>query len=101
MEEEDFNKLCHLCHISVSGEEKDQLFKSVAGVLKYVQLLNEVDTEGVSPCFTVHEALRSVMRDDQPEAPLPRDLFLADAPSHVSGMIRVPPVLKNQNLKNE
>ncbi len=94
MQEEDFNKLCRLCRISVSEEEKEKLFKSVADVLKYVEQLEEVNTDGVKTCYTVHETLKSVMRDDTPEAPLSRDLFLADAPSHVGGMIRVPPVLK-------
>ena len=96
MEEEDFTKLCRLCRISVSEDEKNKLMKSVQDVLQYVKQLDEVDTEGVAPCFTVHETLKSVMREDIPEAPLSRDLFLADAPSHVGGMIRVPPVLKQQ-----
>ncbi len=94
MEEEDFNKLCRLCRISVTEDEKQKLLKSVANILQYVEQLDEVHTEGVAPCFTVHETLKSVMRDDIPEPPLARDLFLADAPSHVGGMIRVPPVLK-------
>ena len=94
MKEEEFNKLCRLCRISVSEAEKKALLKSVADVLKYVELLNEVDADGVAPCFTVHETLKSVLREDIPEAPLSRELFLADAPSHVGGMIRVPPVLK-------
>ncbi len=94
MEEEDFNKLCRLCRISVTEEEKKKLLKSIEDVLKYIELLSEVETDGVRTCYTVQETLKSVMRDDVPEAPLSRDLFLADAPSHVGGMIRVPPVLK-------
>jgi aspartyl-tRNA(Asn)/glutamyl-tRNA(Gln) amidotransferase subunit C len=94
MEEDDFNKLCRLCRISTTEDEKKKLLKSIQDVLKYVKQLDEVDTEGVAPCFTVQETLKSVMRDDTPEAPMPRDLFLADSPSHVGGMIRVPPVLK-------
>jgi aspartyl-tRNA(Asn)/glutamyl-tRNA(Gln) amidotransferase subunit C len=94
MEESVFNKLCHLCRISASDEEKQKLQKSIADILAYVELLDEVNTEGVTPSFTVHENLRSVMREDVPEAPLSRELFLANAPSHVGGVIRVPPVLK-------
>lgn len=93
MKEEDFTKLCKLCRISVTDEEKKKLFKSVGDMLEYVAQLEEIDTEGVKPCFTVHETLKSVMREDVTETPLARDLFLADAPSHVGGMIRTPPVL--------
>lgn len=96
MEEEGFNKLCRLCRISVADEDKKKLMKSVQDILEYVEQLDEVHTDGVAPCFTVHETLKSVLRDDVPEAPLARDLFLADAPSHTGGMIRVPPVLKQQ-----
>jgi aspartyl-tRNA(Asn)/glutamyl-tRNA(Gln) amidotransferase subunit C len=94
MEEEDFSKLCRLCRISVTQEEKKKFLKSIDDILNYIDQLNEVDTEGARTCYTVHETLKSVMRDDIPEARLPRELFLADAPSHVGGMIRVPPVLK-------
>lgn len=94
MEASDFNKLCRLCRISATEEEKEKFLASIGDILAYTKQLDEIDTEGVSPCFTVHETLRSVMRIDEPEAPLSRDLFLANAPSHVGGMIRVPPVLK-------
>ncbi len=94
MEEEDFNKLCRLCRISVTPEEKAKLLSSIEDILKYIELLGEVETDGVRTCYNVQETLKSVMRDDIPEAPLSRELFLADAPSHVGGMIRVPPVLK-------
>jgi aspartyl-tRNA(Asn)/glutamyl-tRNA(Gln) amidotransferase subunit C len=94
MEETDFNKLCKLCRIFVSEPDKKNLLNSIESVLSYVEQLDEVNTEGVAPCYTVHETLKNVMRDDIPEAPLSRELFLADAPSHVGGMIKVPPVLK-------
>lgn len=96
MEEEDFIKLCRLCRISVNDKEKAKLLNSISSVLEYIEQLDEVATDGVDPCFTVHETLKNVMREDIPEAPLSRDIFLADAPSHVGGMIRVPPVLKQQ-----
>jgi len=94
MEEADFNKLCRLCRLSVSPDEKSAFLKSLSSVLEYVTQLNDIDTEGVTPCFTIHETLRSVMREDIPEPPLPREAALANAPAHTGGMFRVPPVLK-------
>lgn len=94
MEESDFNKLCRLCRISATEEEKKKLLSSIDDILAYIEQLSEINTEGVNPCFTVHETLRSVMREDHPETPLSRDLFLSNAPAHVGGMIRVPPVFK-------
>lgn len=94
MDESNFNKLCRLCRISATEEEKKHLLKSIDDILVYVSQLENVDTEGVMPCFTIHETLHTVMREDIPEAPLSRDLFLANAPAHVGGMIRFPRVLK-------
>jgi len=96
MEESDFNKLSRLCRISCSEEEKKKFSKSIEDILSYVRQLQEIDTEGVPPCLTVLETLTNQLREDIPEEPLSRDLFLANAPSQVGGMIRVPPVFKQQ-----
>lgn len=96
MEESEFTKLSRLCRISCTEEEKKNLSKSIEDVLSYMEQLQEIDTEGVPPCLTVLETLTNEMREDIPEEPLSRDLFLANAPSHVGGMIRVPPVFKQQ-----
>jgi aspartyl-tRNA(Asn)/glutamyl-tRNA(Gln) amidotransferase subunit C len=94
MNEDDFNKLSRLCRISCTEEEKKDFLKSLDNTLAYVEQLKEVDTEGVPACFTVLETLSNVLREDIPGEPLSRDAFLANAPAHVGGMIRVPPVLK-------
>lgn len=96
MEESEFNKLSRLCRISCTEEEKKKFSKSIEDVLSYVEQLQEIDTEGVPPCLTVLETLTNELREDIEEAPLSRDLFLTNAPSHVGGMVRVPPVFKQQ-----
>jgi aspartyl-tRNA(Asn)/glutamyl-tRNA(Gln) amidotransferase subunit C len=96
MEEDDFNKLSRLCRISCTEEEKQAFSKSIEDVLAYVEQLQEVETEGVPPCLTVLETLTNRMREDIPEEPLSRDLFLANSPAHVGGMVKVPPVFKQQ-----
>jgi aspartyl-tRNA(Asn)/glutamyl-tRNA(Gln) amidotransferase subunit C len=64
--------------------------------VKYVAELDEVDADGFEPCYRVLETLKNIMREDVVGETLPRDLFLANAPSHVGGLVRVPPVMKNQ-----
>jgi aspartyl-tRNA(Asn)/glutamyl-tRNA(Gln) amidotransferase subunit C len=80
--------------IECTEEEKKALQKHLAKVLKHIEQLEEVDTEGVEPCYRVLETLSNVMRDDEVGDLLDRDRFLANAPSHVGGMVRVPPVIK-------
>ncbi|MBY0529036.1 MAG: Asp-tRNA(Asn)/Glu-tRNA(Gln) amidotransferase subunit GatC [Rhabdochlamydiaceae bacterium] len=100
MSEFDENELDHLmklCRIECSSEEKASLKENLAKVLKYIELLQEVDTEGVKPCLSVQESLVNVTREDVVENTLSREQFLANAPAHVGGMIRVPPVIKFAN----
>lgn len=96
MEESDFIKLTKLCRISCTDEEKVKFLKSLGNILKYIEALKEVNTDNVPPCNTVLETLSNVMRDDTPGAILSRDEFLANAPAHTGGMVRVPPVMKQE-----
>jgi aspartyl-tRNA(Asn)/glutamyl-tRNA(Gln) amidotransferase subunit C len=93
--EDELDKLAYLCRIECTKEEKAALCKHLSNMLAYIKQLEEVDTEGVAPCFTVLHTLTNVMREDEVGGLLARDLFLANAPSHVGGMIRTPPILKH------
>lgn len=96
-DEQEMNKLTHLCRIACTEEEKKALQDHLAKILLYVEQLNEVATEGVEPCCRVLETLTNVMREDTVSETLPREIFLANAPAHVGGMVRVPPVIKSSN----
>jgi aspartyl-tRNA(Asn)/glutamyl-tRNA(Gln) amidotransferase subunit C len=96
-DEKEITKLIKLCRIECTDEEKKTLHEQLAKVLNYIEQLIEVDTEDVEPCNQVLELLTNVMREDEIGETLPRDLFLANAPAHVGGMIRVPPVIKFSN----
>jgi aspartyl-tRNA(Asn)/glutamyl-tRNA(Gln) amidotransferase subunit C len=93
-DEKELSKLAKLCRIETTEEEKKKLFQSLSKILTYIELLKEVDTEGVAPCNHILETLHNVMREDEIGEVLPREVFLANAPSHVGGMVRVPPVIK-------
>jgi aspartyl-tRNA(Asn)/glutamyl-tRNA(Gln) amidotransferase subunit C len=86
-------KLARLCRIACTEEEQKKLLHNLSRVLAYVEQLNAVDTDGVPPCTHVLEGIQCPLRSDDPGEILPRELFLANAPSHVGGMIRVPPVI--------
>ena len=86
--------LTRLSRIDCSDEEQKKLLIDLKKILAYVDQLQEVDTEDVAPCNQVLENTYNVMREDIPEEPLSRELFLTNAPSHIGGMIRIPPVFK-------
>jgi len=92
--EKDFDKLSKLCRIECTDEEKEAFIKSLNSILDYIAQLNEINTDGISPHKQLF-ALANVMREDIVHDILARELFLKDAPAHIGGMIRVPPVLKS------
>jgi len=61
-------------------------------ILGYMELLGEVDTEGIEPLAHPHGAT-NVFRDDEVTASLPRDEALANAPARDDECYRVPAVL--------
>jgi aspartyl-tRNA(Asn)/glutamyl-tRNA(Gln) amidotransferase subunit C len=89
-------KLSQLCRIGCSDQEIDSLLGDLKKILSYVEQLDEVDTENVPPCNQVLEGMANVTREDTPGTPMPREVFLANAPDKVSGLIRVPTVIKKR-----
>lgn len=86
--------LTKLSRINCTESEQDAILKDLKKILDYAEQLNEVDTDKVPPCLHVLEGMVNVMREDVVGETMPRELFLANAPSHVGGMIRVPPIIK-------
>jgi aspartyl-tRNA(Asn)/glutamyl-tRNA(Gln) amidotransferase subunit C len=86
--------LTQLSRIDCSENEQEALLEDLKKILHYVELLDEIDTTHVPPCNHVLEDVANVMRDDIVGEVMPREVFLANAPSHIGGMIRVPPVIK-------
>ena len=93
-EEKDLVKLSRLCHIQMDDKEKIKLLHSLQEILTYVQQLKELDTTNVAACHHVLENVSNIMRDDVIGEKLPRETFLSNAPDHIGGMVRVPPIIK-------
>jgi aspartyl-tRNA(Asn)/glutamyl-tRNA(Gln) amidotransferase subunit C len=90
---EDIEKLASLCRISCSPQEKEGLTGSLEALRRYFQQLKEIDTEGVTPCYTPQTPSSDWLRDDRCDPLLPRDRFLSNAAEHIGGMVKVPPIL--------
>lgn len=86
--------LTMLSRIGCTEEEQEALLKDLQKILTYMEQLNEIDTENVSPCNNVLEDMVNVMREDVVGESMSRSTFLSNAPSQVGGLIRVPPVIR-------
>jgi aspartyl-tRNA(Asn)/glutamyl-tRNA(Gln) amidotransferase subunit C len=94
LDEPSIKKLIKLCRIHCTEEEEKELLESFEKIVTYFEQLNELDTSDVPPCFQVIASQKNVLREDRIGACLPREEFLKNAPAHVGGMIKVPPVLR-------
>lgn len=86
--------LTRLCRIECTEEENKSLLEDLESILAYVDLLQNCDTENIEPCNQVLDEMHHLMRDDIIGNLLPREKFLENAPAHIGGMVKVPPVLK-------
>lgn len=94
LNEEEFHKLTRLCKIKFSEEEKQIVLEKISKVIAHVAQLDELDTKDVRPCYQVVLAASDTMREDEEGPLLSREEFLANVPSHIGGMIKVPAVMK-------
>lgn len=95
LNKETIKNLTQLSRIHCSEEDQEALLKDLQHILNYFEQLEEIDTQHVAPCNHVLKEMANVMRDDQVGATLSRTEFLANAPSKVGGMIKVPPIIKS------
>lgn len=83
------NYLEKLARIELSEEEKVKVEKELGEVLGYIDVLNELDTEGVEPmshAFPVY----NVCREDVVTNGDNRESILANAPHSKDGCFKVP-----------
>lgn len=87
--------LTSLSRISCTEEEQEALLTDLQKILTYMDQLSEVDTGNTPPCNQVIPDMVNVTREDAVKETLPREVFLANAPAQIGGLVRVPPVLKS------
>lgn len=85
-------KVALLARLTLSDSEAERMTAELNDVVAYVDLLSEVDTEGVEPMAHAVE-VHNVLRADQAKPSLPRDEALRNAPNHNSVGYLVPAVL--------
>ena len=78
-----------LARITLTEEEEKKVGSELQDILTYIDMLNELDTDGVeamSHCFPV----TNVMREDEVSASMTPDEIVANAPESQDGCFVVP-----------
>jgi aspartyl-tRNA(Asn)/glutamyl-tRNA(Gln) amidotransferase subunit C len=84
-------EIATLARLDLSQEETEMFVSQFKNILDYVSILNEVDTENVSPAY-LSSTNQNQPREDQVEASVPTDEFLANAPQAEDDYVVIPRV---------
>ncbi len=86
-------QIAFLARIKVPDAELESLAKELSHIIGWVEQLNEVETEGVQPIYSVSE-MTLYQREDKVTDGDCRGKVLANAPDRVGGFFAVPKVVE-------
>jgi len=90
--EEDVRHIAKLARLALSDEEIASYKEQLSSILEYVEQLNEIDTSGIPPTFSVLLP-DGALRADQPHPGLGAEDLEKNAPDWDAGQFKVPLVL--------
>lgn len=92
MDPEAFANLAHLARLDLPADSRPRFRASLERILAWVEELESLDLEGVSP--RLHGEVATVLRDDVLEPTLPRERALQNAPAKTADGFEVPAVIE-------
>jgi aspartyl-tRNA(Asn)/glutamyl-tRNA(Gln) amidotransferase subunit C len=88
------SKLENLARLELGTEEREKISHDLNEILKMVEKLNDLDTDGVDPLIYVNEAVENKWREDEIESKITREDALKNAPDQNGVYFKVPKVIK-------
>lgn len=95
--EEQVKHVAKLAKLAFADEELASFTDQLGKIIDMVEMLEEVDTEGVPFTSNVVETV-NVMRQDRAQAGWNRDELLKNVPETEDGFIKVPAIIDNGRL---
>jgi aspartyl-tRNA(Asn)/glutamyl-tRNA(Gln) amidotransferase subunit C len=86
--------IAHLARLSLAEDELVAMTAQLGAIVDYVNLLQQVNTDGVEPMAHAIE-LSNVFREDTPAPSLPVDAVLKNAPDRRGEFYGVPAVFES------
>ena len=84
-------EIASLARLDLTDDETKMFVSQFKDILDYVSILNEVNTENVSPAY-LSTANKSVTREDEIEESVPTNEFLINAPQAKDNYVVIPRV---------
>ena len=88
---EDTKHVAKLARLELSDSEVDKFSKQLGDILRYVELMNEVNTENVKPMAHPFDFV-NVMREDVVKYTNTKEELMQNAPDEEDGFFKVPKI---------
>ena len=88
------DKLASLSRLQFDATEKAAIKTDLQNMIQFIDQLNELDTTGVEPLLHMSDNV-NVLRADEVQGSISRELALKNAPMHDEQFFKVPKVIKN------
>lgn len=94
----DVGYVAALARLEIASEARERLQHDMEAIVDYIELLSELDVDGIEP--TAHAVeLTNVGREDVAGQPFDREAMLKNAPALLNDeLIRVPQVLPGEGM---
>jgi aspartyl-tRNA(Asn)/glutamyl-tRNA(Gln) amidotransferase subunit C len=92
----DVKEIAKLARLEITDAEVEMYTPQMAGIVSYIEQLNELDTKGIEPMsggFTAEGQTTPTAREDVPAGSFTSEEALSQAPGSAEGLFRVPKVL--------
>lgn len=95
----DVGKVAELARLEIAPELIERLQSEMEAIVGYVEMLSELDTDGIEATAHAFERV-NVLRSDKPAiTEYTREQMLANAPGTVDGeLVKVPQVLPGEGM---
>lgn len=93
MDEQTVRKVARLANIEIQDNHIEKIGKELSGILDWVEMLGEVDTDNVEPLANVVNIDLTLRKDEVTDGAC-ADKVLANAPEETQGFFVVPKVVE-------
>ncbi len=90
---DDVRHIASLCRIGMTDAELERMRAELSDLVGEVAYVQSIDTSGVDPTGRAIDGIDTVMREDEPSAPLSVDDVLSNAPRREGDYFRVRAIL--------
>jgi len=92
IEKKEVKHIANLAHLKLSNEEINLFTRQLGDILDYINKLNEIDTDEITPT-AYNIPMKNVLREDKVKESMDREKVLTNAPEKKDGQFRVPKII--------